>query len=86
MLQRALREVDDALQVAWDGLDRTERIVAAALADGHAPTGRVAGEHGVARSTLKKALDRLADAQQHVIRDPEPRLLDPLFAEWLRRR
>jgi uncharacterized protein len=86
-LERALEEVADALQAAWDGLDRTARIVLVALAEGKAPTGsRLAQEHGVARSTLKKALDRLADAEQHVVRDDRPVLLDPLLAEWLRRR
>ena len=88
-LSAALEEVADALQAVWDGLDRFERIVVLALAQANAPTGsRVATEHAVARSTLKRALDRLLDAEQHVaIGDHgHPRLLDPLLAEWLRRR
>lgn len=86
-LERSLLEVADALQAAWDSLDRFERIVALALADGQAPTGtRIAQEHGTARSSLQAALDRLLADQQHVVRrDGRPSLLDPLLAEWLRR-
>jgi len=87
-LERALDEVADALQAVWDGLDRPERLVVVALAENQAATGsRVAGEHGVARSTLQKALERLIEAEQHVVRrDGRPVLLDPLLGEWLRRR
>jgi hypothetical protein len=88
-LERALAETADAQQAAWDGLGRMERLVLVSLADGHAPTGnRVAAEHRVARSTLQGALDRLLAAEQHVVRDAagHPVLLDPLLAEWLRRR
>jgi hypothetical protein len=75
-------------QAVWDALDRPSRAVALALADGQAPTGsRAAAEHRIARSTLQAALAKLVRAQQHVVRDESgPRLLDPLFAEWLRRR
>jgi len=87
-LERALEEVADALQAVWDSLERTERIVVIALAEGQAASGpRVAREHGAARSTLHKALERLVTDGQHVVRrDGRPALLDPLFAEWLRRR
>jgi len=85
----ALTETADALQALWDGFDRNERVVLMALSDGQAPTGSiVAGEHRIARSTLGQALDRLLADQRHVQRDDDgkPYLLDPLFAEWLRRR
>lgn len=87
-LDLALAEAGDALQAAWDGLDRIERVVCVSLADGHAPTGsRAAREHNVARSTLQAALVRLVEAEQQVARrDGRPMLLDPLFGEWLRRR
>jgi len=88
-VERALRETRDAHQAAWDGISRNERLVLLALGDGQAPTGSiVASEHRVARSTLQQALDRLLDDGRHVQRDADgrPRLLDPLFAEWLRRR
>lgn len=85
----ALDETRDAQQALWDGLGRTERVVMIALGDGQAPTGTlVADEHRIARSTLQEALDRLLADQRHVRRDAEgtPYLLDPLLAEWLRRR
>jgi hypothetical protein len=85
----ALAETRDAHQALWDGLGRVERIVLMALADGQAVTGSVlAGEHRVARSTLREALERLLADERHVQRDDEgtPFLLDPLLAEWLRRR
>ena len=85
----ALAETRDAHQAEWDTLGRVERIVLLALADGQAPTGsRVADEHRIARSTLQDALERLVTDQRTVQRDARgrPHLLDPLFAEWLRRR
>ena len=88
-LDRALAEVADALQAVRDGLGRSEYLVLVALAEGDPPTGtRLAEDHGLARSTLKKALDRLTTAGEHVIvgDDGRPAILDPLFVEWLRRR
>jgi hypothetical protein len=85
----ALTETADALQALWDGFGRNERVVLMALSDGKAPTGSiVAGEHRIPRSTLRQALDRLLSDQRHVQRDADgrPYLLDPLLAEWLRRR
>lgn len=84
-----LAETRDAHQAVWDGLRRVERIVLLALADGQAPTGsRVANEHRIARSTLQDALDRLLADERIVQRGSQgrPFLLDPLLAEWLRRR
>jgi hypothetical protein len=88
-IERALAETRDAHQALWDSVGRTERLVLLALADGQAPTGSfVAGEHRVARSTLQDALERLLTDERQVRRDTSgrPSLLDPLFAEWLRRR
>lgn len=88
-IERGLSETRDAHQALWDALSRIERIVCLALADGQAPTGaRVSEEHRVARSTLQGALDRLVSDGRQVQRleDATPYLLDPLFAEWLRRR
>jgi hypothetical protein len=85
----ALLETRDAHQAVWDSLTRVERIVLMALADGQAPTGsRVAGEHRIARSTLQDAIERLLVDERNVQRDDRgrPYLLDPLLAEWLRRR
>lgn len=84
-----LAETHDSHQAVWDSLARVERVVLLALSDGQAPTGtRVADEHRLARSTLQDALERLVADERHVKRDGEgrPYILDPLFAEWLRRR
>lgn len=88
-VELALNETRDAQQALWDGLGRTERVVMMALSDGQAPTGTlIADEHRIARSSLQEALDRLVADQRHVQRDADgrPYLLDPLLAEWLRRR
>jgi uncharacterized protein len=88
-IDMALAETRDAHQAVWDSLGRVQRIVLMVLADGQAPTGsRVAAEHRIARSTLQDALERLLADERHVQRNSQDRpfLLDPLFAEWLRRR
>jgi hypothetical protein len=85
----AIAETGDSHQAVWDSLSRVERVVVLTLAGGGAPSGsRVASEHRTPRSTLQDALARLLADEQHVHRDESgrPRLLDPLFAEWLRRR
>jgi hypothetical protein len=88
-LDRSVEEVSDVCQAVWAALTRNERAVVAALADGRSPfSGAVAAEHGTARSTLQSVTERLVDDGQQVVRDAggAPRLLDPLLAEWVRRR
>ena len=87
-LERALEETADVHQATWEALGRPERAVLVALADGLSATGqRAAREHATSRSSMQRALERLATEEQHVIRDAQgARLLDPLLAEWLRRR
>ncbi|MCW3016359.1 MAG: hypothetical protein JWO02_3451 [Solirubrobacterales bacterium] len=87
-LNLALAETADVHQAVWESLDRPQRAVVVALADGLAPTGqRAAREHAITRSSMQRGLERLAEDEQHVVRDEHgARLLDPLFAEWLRRR
>jgi hypothetical protein len=88
-IEAALTDTADALQAQWDGFDRNERVVLMALSDRQAPTGTVvATEHRIPRSSLQEALDRLLADERHVKRDDggTPYLLDPLLAEWLRRR
>jgi uncharacterized protein len=85
----ALAETGDAHQAVWDGLDRNERVVLLAFADGQAPAGSIVSEqHRIPRSSLRDALLRLVTDQQLVGEDEggHPYLLDPLLAEWLRRR
>lgn len=83
----ALERTQPAHQALWGELGRTDRMLLAAVADGTAPTSRrLAAEQGVARGTLDAAAGRLAD-HGHVIRRPrDTQLVDPLLAEWLRRR
>ena len=87
-LAAALAETADVHQATWEALGRPERAVLVALADGLGPTGQTAArEHAITRSSLQRALERLAADEQHVVRDADgARLLDPLLAEWLRRR
>jgi hypothetical protein len=85
----ALEETRDAHQALLDALGRNERVVLMALSDGRPPAGRIlAKEHRIPRSTLQATMDRLLADQRHVQRDADgrPYLLDPLLAEWLRRR
>lgn len=86
--------VDDALsrtapahEALWRELGLTDRAVLAAVADGVPPTSRaLAAEHRLSRGALDAAARRLAD-QGHLARQPRAtRVLDPLLAEWLRRR
>lgn len=88
-IDRSLGATRDAHQGAWDAMDRNTRLICLALADGEAPTGqRLAAQHRVARSSLSAALERLLTDGRHVRRNAagHPYLVDPLFAEWLRRR
>lgn len=87
VLDRALALTDGAHAAVWQGLDAAQRAVLAALCDGRPPTsGRLAAEHGVARSTLGGAAGRL-EAAGHTRRVGRSTVVvDPLLAEWVRRR
>jgi hypothetical protein len=87
-LDRALAETGDVHQAVWDALRRPERAVLTALADREPPTGsRTADRHQIPRASLQAALGRLVADEVHVTtRDGAPALVDPLLAEWLRRR
>jgi hypothetical protein len=84
----ALAELDDVFASLWAGLNRGERAVVVAISDGLRPVStKVADEHAVARSTLQRAFERLVTDGRLVARGTDrPTLIDPLFAEWLRRR
>jgi uncharacterized protein len=87
VLDDALDRTQPAYQALWGQLGRSDRVLLAAVADGIAPTSRaLAAEHGLSRRTLDAAAKRLAD-QGHLLRRPrDTQLVDPLLAEWLRRR
>jgi uncharacterized protein len=83
----ALERTAPAHQALWGQLGRSDRVLIAAVADGTPPTSRtLAAEHKLARRTLAVAAARLTD-QGHLYRSHgTTRLVDPLLAEWLRRR
>jgi hypothetical protein len=76
-----------AHQALWQELGLLDRAVLAAVADGVAPTSRaLAAEHRVSRGALDAAAGRLAN-QGHLQRlSRGARVVDPLLAEWVRRR
>lgn len=88
ILEASIAELADGYISIWTGLHRGERAVVVALADGLSPVSRrVADEHRTARSTMQRATERLeSDGQLVLRRDKGLQLLDPLFAEWIRRR
>jgi uncharacterized protein len=87
VIDAALERTLPGHQAVWQQLGASERAVLAAVADGVAPTSRaLAADHKLGRQTLDAAARRLED-QGHLIRAPrQSRLVDPLMAEWLRRR
>ena len=87
VVDAALKRTAPTHQALWQQLPRTERVVLGAVADGIAPSNEaLAAEHQLARSTLNDAADRLTN-QGHLVRAPRGgALVDPLLAEWLRRR
>jgi hypothetical protein len=87
VIAQAVAITEPAHEAVWRAAGATERRVLAAVADGIAPASRaLADEHDVARTTLDAAATRLAD-QGHLLKAPRStRLVDPLLAEWLRRR
>jgi uncharacterized protein len=92
--ETAARVIDDALertqpahQALWGQLGASDRALLAAVADGVPPTSRaLAEEHKVGRRTLAAAAQRLADQGHVILRPRRTKLVDPLLAEWLRRR
>jgi hypothetical protein len=87
VLDDALARTEAAHQALWSQLGRSEKVVLAGLADGLAPSSRaLAQEHQLSRQALHDAADRLVD-QGHPVREAAAiRVVDPLLAEWLRRR
>jgi hypothetical protein len=87
VVDAALDRTQPAHQALWGQLGRSDRALIAAVADGTPPTSRtLAAEHKLARRTLAVAADRLADQGHLDRRGGRTRLVDPLLAEWLRRR
>jgi uncharacterized protein len=88
VVEAAIARTDAAHQALWSQLRRSEKVVLAGIADGLPPASpALADEHNLGRNTLHEAAERLID-QGHLARDASARVrvIDPLLAEWLRRR
>jgi hypothetical protein len=87
VITEAVHATEPAHEALWRSLGASERIVLAAASDGVAPGSRsLAEEHDFARTSLDEAGQRLAD-QGHLLKVPRAsQVIDPLLAEWLRRR
>lgn len=88
VVEEAIRRTEAAHQALWSQLRRSEKVVLAGIADGLPPASpALAEEHQLGRNTLHEAAERLVD-QGHLARDARGRMrvIDPLLAEWLRRR
>ncbi len=87
-VEAAIERTQAAHEALWRQLRRSERVVLAGVADGVSPSSpALAAEHGLGRNTLHEAAERLVD-QGHLVRGRRAgmQLVDPLLAEWLRRR
>jgi len=87
VVESAIERTQAAHEALWRQLRRSERVVLAGVADGVPPASPgLAAEHQLGRNTLHQAAERLTD-QGHLARDASgTRVIDPLLAEWLRRR
>jgi hypothetical protein len=87
VVEAAIERTQSAHEALWRQLRRSERVVLAGVADGVPPASPgLAAEHQLGRNTLHEAAERLAD-QGHLGRGAGGvGVIDPLLAEWLRRR
>jgi hypothetical protein len=87
VVEDAILRTEAAHQALWSQLRRSEKVVLAGIADGLPPASpALAAEHRLGRNTLHEAAERLV-AQGHLARaGGAMRVIDPLLAEWLRRR
>jgi hypothetical protein len=83
----AIERTQSAHEALWRQLRRSERVVLAGVADGGSPSSpALASEHGLGRNTLHVAAERLTDQGHLGRRGGATYVVDPLLAEWLRRR
>lgn len=89
-LGSALREADGELRGRWDALTVSQRRALVAVAADEPPFSQTAARrHGTSKGATGKALRTLADTgdiAQSADTRPGWRIIDPLLAEWLRRR
>jgi len=73
-------------ETLYSSLDRSEQAVLRILASGGSVWGRASQLLGLNPSPARAALDRLRDAGHIVSEGSRHRLVDPIFADWLRDR
>ena len=81
----ALRVTGPEFAAATDALGASQRRLLRVLAWGEPPYGAAAGRLGLAKSSATSAVADLR-ARSLVGEEDPPRLVDPLYAAWLRRR
>jgi hypothetical protein len=85
-LDRAIRRGNAELLALEGGLPMTQRKVALLLALGESPTGAAATRMGLSKGSASGALEALVDKGHAHEQDGGIRLVDPLYAAWLRNR
>lgn len=83
--KEALDTAATDLRALWRGLSRTEQGLVTALARGEAPFSRTRSDAGNRGDGARKALDALVDSGEVTVTDGRYVLVDPFFAELLRR-
>jgi uncharacterized protein len=81
----ALEQAAVDLRGLWQGLSRTEQGLATALARGEAPFSRTRSDAGNRGEGAREALNSLTDRGEVVREGKQYHLVDPFFAELLRR-
>lgn len=81
----ALERAAGDLRGMWKGLSRTEQGLATALARGEAPFSRARSDAGNRGAGAREALESLLGKGEVVRENERYRLVDPFFAELLRR-
>jgi hypothetical protein len=85
--ETAVRHASPTMRAIWKGLPLNERRASLALANLGSPyTVDNAAAVGLNRNSVATALEGLRDRADIVDDDGRPRLTDPLFELWLRRR
>lgn len=85
-LERALVRATPEFDAVEAGLEPGQRKMVRVLAAGEPPTGAYAGRMGLSKGGARGALRALVGRGHAHEADGRHRLVDPLYAEWVRRR
>lgn len=88
-LDAAARDVDGEVQATWNGVSATQQRLLATIADGTLTLGGKDARlrYGLAKTGAHRGALEALEAQGQIVRADTPtgwRLVDPLFALWLR--